>query len=348
MVCVRCMTFQHSSYIKDAMNGFVMQETTFPYVCVIVDDASSDGEPEIIKQYLFDHFDMESSESSKEETEDYVKYVSWHKTNKNCCFVVLLLKYNHYGKKDKGVYFKEWFDTAKYVAQCEGDDYWIDPKKLQKQVSIMEENSKVMLVHSAFRMVNAKKEIIEASRYRGYMNHSKSGDVFARLLWRNYILTLTTCYRRELWASETFKNAPKSLDYRMFLTAAALGDIVYLEEETGSYRMTDTGAVGTRQPMIHAAFWELVPYFSILYLRKETKKVYGFHWLLLNMIIQEESLKHFGLFKACIIRKPYLIWLYPISIVHKIYDYLCLRFKSNYDEFSTIEWIEGLGNWKNR
>ena len=49
MVCTRCFTFNHAPYIVDAMNGFVMQETTFPVITIIVDDASTDGEPEVIR-----------------------------------------------------------------------------------------------------------------------------------------------------------------------------------------------------------------------------------------------------------------------------------------------------------
>lgn len=47
-----CNTFNHAQYIKDALDGFCMQETTFPFVAIIVDDASTDGEPEIISHYL--------------------------------------------------------------------------------------------------------------------------------------------------------------------------------------------------------------------------------------------------------------------------------------------------------
>jgi len=59
LVCIRCITYNHAPYIEDAMNGFCMQQTTFPYVAVIIDDASTDGEPEVIKAYLDKHFDMQ-------------------------------------------------------------------------------------------------------------------------------------------------------------------------------------------------------------------------------------------------------------------------------------------------
>ena len=51
LVQVRCITFNHASYIEDAMDGFCMQETDFPFLCTAYDDASTDGEPEVIINY---------------------------------------------------------------------------------------------------------------------------------------------------------------------------------------------------------------------------------------------------------------------------------------------------------
>ena len=139
LVRVSCMTYNQAHYIVDAMNGFCMQETSFPFVCTIVDDASTDGEQEVIQDYLNKYFILDGNEDyHHNETEDYVRFFARHKTNSNCYFVVVYLKYNHYSiKKPKAPYFKEWTNT-KYVACCEGDDYWIDSKKLQMQVDFME------------------------------------------------------------------------------------------------------------------------------------------------------------------------------------------------------------------
>lgn len=96
-IYIECMTFNHAPYIEDAMNGFCMQETRFPFVAVIMDDASSDGEPEVIKQYLHEHFDLEDKEIARnEETDDFILTFARHKENHNCFFAVYLLKYNHY------------------------------------------------------------------------------------------------------------------------------------------------------------------------------------------------------------------------------------------------------------
>ena len=58
LVSVRCMTYNHAPYILDALNGFVMQKTTFPYVVQVVDDASTDGEQEVIRKYVAEQFDL--------------------------------------------------------------------------------------------------------------------------------------------------------------------------------------------------------------------------------------------------------------------------------------------------
>ena len=85
LIRVSCMTFNHASYIEAAMNGFCMQNTKFPFVCTIIDDASIDGDPEVIRRYLADYFAINDEVTArKEETNDYVMQFAQHKTNKNC------------------------------------------------------------------------------------------------------------------------------------------------------------------------------------------------------------------------------------------------------------------------
>ena len=142
-VCIHCMTFNHAPFIEDAMNGFCMQETDFPFVAIIMDDCSTDGEQEVINRYIQTHFDLDDKDVVRhEDTDDYAMTYARHKENKNCYFAVFLLKYNHYQiRKNKRTYLKEIEDTAPYIAICEGDDYWTDSKKLQMQVDYLEENS---------------------------------------------------------------------------------------------------------------------------------------------------------------------------------------------------------------
>lgn len=152
-VCVRCFTFNHSKYITDAMNGFVMQQTDFPYVCCIVDDASKDGEQDVIRKYVADNFDLSEGSCHFEREIDYafITYAQ-HKTNKNCYFAVLYLKENHYSiKKPKMPYLTEWQDECEYEALCEGDDYWIAHNKLQLQADFLDSHPDYVMCHTSFK-----------------------------------------------------------------------------------------------------------------------------------------------------------------------------------------------------
>lgn len=103
-VLVRCYTFNHSKFIEDALNGFAMQQTNFPFVCLVVDDASTDGEQEVIKKWM-----ERECEMSKAETIDIptsIVILVPHKSNVSCTFAFYLLKQNLYkvkGAKKKHV-----------------------------------------------------------------------------------------------------------------------------------------------------------------------------------------------------------------------------------------------------
>lgn len=143
-VLVKCFTFNQSKYIEDALNGFTMQKTTFPFVCTIVDDCSTDGEQEIIKAYLDNEFLMSASEHF--ETEYANITIAQHKVNTNCTFAIYFLKYNHYSKKEpKAKYLKKWRECCEYEALCEGDDYWTHPQKLQMQVDFLDNHHDYMM-----------------------------------------------------------------------------------------------------------------------------------------------------------------------------------------------------------
>ena len=140
-VCIRCFTYNQSPYIIDALNGFVLQKTDFPFIAVIVDDASTDGTQEVIETYIDKHF-IKSAENGfkKWRTEDANWTFARHDENQNCYFVAIYLKNNLFDDlhKKMGI-IKDWIE-AKYTAICEGDDYWIDSSKLQRQVDFLEKN----------------------------------------------------------------------------------------------------------------------------------------------------------------------------------------------------------------
>lgn len=166
-VFVTCWTYNQSKYIKDTMDGFSIQKTDFPFVCAIIDDASTDGEPKVIQNYLDSDFEMHGSDYYRyDDTEDCRRVFAQHKTNKNCFFLVVYLKYNHYQiKKTKAPYVAEWSSKAEYQALCEGDDYWIDPLKLQKQVAFMDTHPDHSMCFHPTRFVNEKGDANDKGLY---------------------------------------------------------------------------------------------------------------------------------------------------------------------------------------
>lgn len=135
-VLVSCMTFNHAQYIESALNGFAMQQTSFPFVCLIMDDASTDGEQNVIKAFLDKECEM--SDAEQYEIDEAKINISHHKNNHNCTFVVYFLKQNLYKTDKKEQLIKSWQERCKYIAMCEGDDYWTNALKLQKQVDWLE------------------------------------------------------------------------------------------------------------------------------------------------------------------------------------------------------------------
>ena len=124
MVSIRCITYNHAPYIRQCLEGFVMQKTNFRFQAVVHDDASTDGTTEIVREYAEKYPDI---------------------------IVPMYEEENRWSKHDGTLltcmlpYLK-----GKYIAECEGDDYWTDPLKLQKQVDFMESHEDYSIcIHNA-------------------------------------------------------------------------------------------------------------------------------------------------------------------------------------------------------
>jgi len=251
MVRVSCMTYNQSSFITDALNGFVMQQTSFPFVCTIIDDASTDGEQKVIKDYVQEHFDLRDSYFAYEDDRDY-GHVTFarHKNNKNCFFAVVYLKENHYSQnKSKAPYLVEWTDT-KYVAFCEGDDYWIDPLKLQKQVDLMETHNEVGLCYTDYcvRTMDGK---VSPAVFESGADTVPSGFE-DHLLRAGYIAPMSWFWRRtykDLW-----QNSMSFIDgtFAVALEFYKNTEVAFLPDVTSVYRVSDGSAShpGTKEKQL--------------------------------------------------------------------------------------------------
>lgn len=253
LVCVRCFTYNHAPYIEDAMNGFCMQETNFPYVCVIVDDASTDGESDVIKRYLQTHFDLSNKSIVRnEETSDYLMTIAQHKVNRNCFFAVFFLKYNHYSiKKNKFPYFLDYYDNVKYHALCEGDDYWINPQKLQMQVDFLDSHEDYGMCYTNFNILyndsKKQKKALFTSEPQKYPQYYDSPEEF--IYRAGYVCPPSWMIRKTTHQKES-NEIVDSLDgsFVSFAYYLATSRVHCIDEVTTVYRVLSESASHSTSP----------------------------------------------------------------------------------------------------
>lgn len=242
-VCIPCMTYNHAPYIEDAMNGFVIQRTNFPFVALIIDDASTDGADRIITTFLQDNFDKNSFR--EEDTDDALITFAIHKNNPNCHFLVVLLKYNFYNiKKGKTPMVKDWYERPLYRAMCEGDDYWTDPKKLQQQVDILDTCPEYSMVCCRARMYSEKHKTFR--KKDNYCRHG-DGDLTPEEIIRRggyYIPTCSVIYRTDVRRNNFPIYGRKSPvgDYPTQIWLAMKGKVYYFDTPMAVYRVDNPSA----------------------------------------------------------------------------------------------------------
>ena len=240
MVFTQCMTFNQAPYIKDALHGFSIQKASFPMVFCVIDDASTDGEQELLIQWAQDELALEGKDSCRE-LDFGERIVAPLKGNTHMLFVILLLSENHYGKKNKLPYFAEWREKSKYAAFCEGDDYWIASDKLQKQVAYMESHPQCVLCYTGFKIVD---ENNNPANNRYTPMECFSGNVYDKLLKTNFVQTVTILSRRETTGEAQKKCSERGAkyDYGLFLELSLMGEFGYIPEITSSYRICQESA----------------------------------------------------------------------------------------------------------
>lgn len=217
LVSVHLLTYNHVKFIAQSIESVVNQQTSFPFEIVIGDDHSTDGTSQIVDQYAAQYPDL-------------IKVVRG-KTNG--------------GPQPNSIRILE-NSQGKYMAALEGDDYWIDPLKLQKQADFMEQNPDF-----AICFTNTRVEFFENNEDPYLLNSNIDKDVFELKdliaeteVWfmgtATLFYTMSSIFPVQPWFHKT-----KSGDIPMIMLAARHGKIKYLPDVTAAYRRHAAGASNT-------------------------------------------------------------------------------------------------------
>ena len=222
MVSVWCRTYNHVNYIKDALDGLVSQQTDFIYKVIVFDDASTDGTSDIVRAYA----------------EKYPEIIH-----------AIIAKENIYHHPDtKKIIADIWKQhlTGKYMAFCEGDDFWIDNNKLQMQVDYMETHPEcTMHMHNAL-WLNCRNGAMKAGNpYKG----KDEWDITAEELimqYNGYPSTASFLFKSEQINKPQFFAEVHASDYTTILYALATGSVHYSSRIMSVYRVFAAGSYAVR------------------------------------------------------------------------------------------------------
>lgn len=236
-VVVLSITYNQSQYIEETLRGFSIQQTDFPFLCCVFDDASTDGEQDILRRWINDHCNHDDVEVYDHPLAIILKAPD--KNNPNCIYVIHLQKFNTWGKPEKKELLNYWQRVGEYIAMCEGDDCWIDSLKLQKQIDFMDANPDYSLCFHNAIVLNERVESKERIKSFCYFKSDQQIPT-ERLIEDWHIPTASALYRMSSFEQ---LQLPKffSGDYILELALATVGKVYYIDRYMSVYRLNNGG-----------------------------------------------------------------------------------------------------------
>jgi len=217
LVHTRTMTYMHENFIRECIEGILMQKTTFPVQVLIHDDASTDKTAEIVREYEAKHPQLIRAYYQKENT------------------------YSKSDKDEKRLLRKTFISwrIGKYEALCEGDDYWTDPLKLQKQAGFMENNPEYSLCYHCYKVQSG-----DHIREQTYPKHGKDYSADELIATPGGIVTASKFYINYITLGIK-QPAGFGGDFQLNAFLGALGACKYLESVGPSVYRKHIGGVWT-------------------------------------------------------------------------------------------------------
>ncbi len=206
-VSVVTITYNHEKYIRETLDSILAQQTNFTFELIIADDHSTDGTQAIVREYAAAHPDI----------------------------IVPVLRQKNIGAQ------RNFHDAlrrtkGKYIALCEGDDYWTDPHKLQLQTDYLDKHDEAALCFHPVRVfyeTGEKPDDVFPDRTK------KKNFTLTRLLRENYIQTNAVMYRRQKYDQLPDNVLP--LDWYMHVYHAQFGKVGYIDKVMAAYRRHQGG-----------------------------------------------------------------------------------------------------------
>ena len=206
MVSVLMITYGHEKYIRQAIEGVLMQETDFDFELIVANDNSPDNSDKVIVDLIENH-----------PKGKLIKYID---------------RKNNIGMQAN---FSDAYSncSGKYIANCEGDDYWTDPYKLQKQVDFLEANPDYVLSFHKVKILQPNGELVEDFITKVPENY-ETQETLARL--GNYIHTPSVVFRNIIKEFPSEFSLTPIGDYFLYMLLSEHGKLKYSEEEMAVYR----------------------------------------------------------------------------------------------------------------
>lgn len=248
IVSIQCLVYNHEPYLRQCLDGFVMQKTTFKFEAIVHDDVSTDGSVAIIREYA-------------EKFPDIIKPIYEIE--------------NQYSKRDGSL--EKIMNEAcrgKYIALCEGDDYWTDPLKLQKQVNFMEDNPDYSMCFgdAIYYDVKSCKDTRLNLQYKDMnlsLNISSQYETFLKIInSQSVIRTLCALYRKEcLQDVEPNQYTFMMGDVPLWLDLSQRGKIYFFDEIFGVYNLHGTSIIHNRSlnKKFRLSMFEMRVYYLLKY-----------------------------------------------------------------------------------
>lgn len=216
MVTIRCITYNHEPYIRQCLEGFVMQKTNFRFEAIVHDDASTDGTAAIICEYA----------------QKYPEIIK-----------PIIETENQYSKHDGTIgRIMDAHTHGKYIAICEGDDYWIDPYKLQKQVDFLELHPSYSLVCCNFLKYDQDLGLFYERNKQKFPQNIREAFTFTNDYPNTWLTQPLTClYRKDFSEKINLEVYQYARDVHFFYSLLKIGNGYFINQNVGVYRLHEGG-----------------------------------------------------------------------------------------------------------